>query len=375
MKTKYHIGLDVHAKTVAIAAASSDGSLESLGSCSASNLSIERALRKLAAKLGTAFTPLKVCYEAGPTGFVLARRLLDPGLETVVVAPSLIPSKPGERIKTDTRDALKLARLHRAGELRPVHLPDAADEAIRDVCRARTDASDDLRRAKLRLGSFLLRNGHHYSGKTKWTAAHLRYLRELELHSPAQKIVLEEYLLAVDSAVNRVDRLEKHMQELLQSWQRKSEVAALMAFKGFQIVGGMIIASEPGDLRRFEHPRQLMGYLGLVPGEHSSGAKRRQGSITKCGNSHVRWMLIESAQACRLPEKVSKALTDRQQGIPEAIRALLWRARNRLCKKYRRMRARGLHENKATTAIARELCAFIRELYVRVLPGNPIRNC
>jgi transposase len=374
MKPIYHIGLDVHAKTVAVAVAEPSGGLEFYGNSSASNLSVERALRKIATKLGTDLSALKICYEAGPTGFVLARRLLQLGLDVTVVAPSLIPVKAGERIKTDTRDALKLARLHRAGELKHIHIPDATDEAIRDVCRARTDATDDLRRAKLRLGSFLLRSGHHYTGKSKWTPAHLRYLRELELNSPVQKIVLEEYLLAIDAATHRIDRLEKHMQELLQTWQRKTQVAALMAIKGFQIVGGMIIASELGDLRRFDHPRQLMGYLGLVPGEHSSGAKRRQGAITKCGNSHVRWMLIESAKAYRFPEKVSKELSQRQHNIPEAIRALSWRTQNRLCKKYRRMRARGLHENKTTTAIARELCAFIWELYVKVLPHHPIKQ-
>ena len=374
MKPIYHIGLDVHAKTVAIAIAEPRGGLEFYGNVSASNLSVERALRKISTQLGTDPRALKVCYEAGPTGFVLARRLLQLGIDVTVVAPSLTPVRAGERIKTDTRDALKLARLHRAGELRSIHIPDSNDEAIRDVCRARTDATDDLRRAKLRLGSFLLRSGHHYTGKSKWTTSHMRYLRELELNSPVQKIVLEEYILAIDAANHRIDRLENHMQELLQTWQRKSQVAALMAFKGFQIVGGMITASELGDLRRFEHPRQLMGYLGLVPGEHSSGAKRRQGSITKCGNSHVRWMLIESAKAYRFPEKVSKALTDRRQGIPETIRALSWRAQNRLCKRYRRMKARGLHENKITTAIARELCAFIWELYVKVLPNHPIKN-
>ncbi len=372
MKHTYHIGLDVHAKNTSIACAGCDGSLEYYGACASSNLSVERTLRKLATRIGAEFQSLKVCYEAGPTGFVLARRLMQLGLEVTVVAPSLIPQRAGERIKTDTRDALKLARLHRAGEIKAIHIPDATDEAIRDLCRARTDAVDDLRRAKQRLDAFLLRNGHRYTGKSNWTAAHLRYLRELELACPVQKIVLEEYLQAVDFVHERIARLEKHMEEQLDTWQRKAEVAATMALKGFQMIGGMIVASELGDLRRFEHPRQLMGYLGLVPGEHSSGGTRRQGSITKCGNAHVRWMLIESAKAYRLPEKVSKELSKRQEGIPRAIRELSWRVQNRLCKRYRRLRARGLHENKVTAAIARELCAFLWELHVRILPANPI---
>jgi transposase len=372
MKDTYYIGLDVHAKTVAIAWAGPGNALEYYGTCASSNRSVDSTLRKIAGKLGTEFKDLRVCYEAGPTGFVLARHLIKLGLDVTVVAPSLIPQRAGERIKTDTRDALKLARLHRAGELKPIHIPDANDEAIRDVCRARTDASDDLRRAKQRLGAFLLRNGHTYTGKCKWTPGHFRYLRELALPCPVQKIVLEEYLQAVDLAEDRIARLEKHMEEQLQTWQRRAEVAATMAMKGFKMVGGMIIASELGDLRRFEHPRQLMGYLGLVPGEHSSGGTRRQGAITKCGNAHVRWMLIESAKAYTKPAKVGLDLTRRQEGIPRAIKELSWRAQNRLGMKYRKLAARGVHVNKAITAIARELCAFLWELHVKVLPAHPI---
>ena len=279
MKKTYYIGLDVHKETVAIAWAGPKGEPEFYGTCGSSNLSVERTLRRLAKTLGAEYKDLKVAYEAGPTGFVLARRLLQTGLEVTVVAPSLIPRKAGERIKTDKRDAVKLARLHRAGELKSVHIPDASDEAIRDVCRARTDAVDDLRRSKLRLSSFLLRNGHNYSGKSKWTQAHLNYLRNLRLASAAHRIVLEEYLQAIDAAEERVARLEGHMNDLLETWQRKAEVGAVMGLRGFQTVGAMIIVSELGDLSRFEHPRQLMAFVGLVPGERSSGSSRRQGAI------------------------------------------------------------------------------------------------
>lgn len=362
MNKTYYVGLDVHKETAAIAWAAGKGEPEFYGSCGASLRNVESTLRKLARKLGTEFKELKVAYEAGPTGFVLARRLIQLGLAVSVAAPSLIPRKTGERIKTDRRDALKLARLHRAGELTAVHIPDGDDEAIRDVCRARTDATDDMRRAKQRLKSFLLRNGHNYTGKGNWGAAHLKWLREVPLAKPAQRMVLEEYIQAVDAGCGRVERLEQRMEELLQTWARKDEVEALMTFKGFKTVAAMTVVSELGDVGRFAHPRQLMGFLGLVPGERSSGASRRQGGITKCGNSHVRWMLIEAAHSYRQPPKVSAQLTARQQGQSREVRELSWRAQHRLCGKFRKLTLRGLHRNKVVTAVARELASFLWEL-------------
>ena len=361
MNTTYHIGLDMHAQSAAIAWASSTGELEFHGSCSATIQPLERTLRRLARKLGTEFRQLRICYEAGPTGFALARRLLDLGLDVTIVAPSLIPRRPGERIKTDKRDALQLARLHRAGELKPIHIPDRDDEMIRDLCRLRTDAVEDLSKAKQQLGAFLLRNGHRYTGKSRWTAAHLRYLRELELH-PQQRFVMEEYLMAVDLHLERIARIEQQMETSLQSWSRKRHVQWLMGFKGFKLVAAMTLVAELGDLGRFEHPRQVMGDLGLVPGEHSSGSKRRQGSITKTGNSHARWMLVESAQAYRTPARISAALTTRQDGLPREVKTVSWRAQQRLCTRYRRLKARGVHENKVKIAVARELCGYLWEL-------------
>ena len=361
MKKTYHIGIDLHAQTAAIAWAGPNGQLEYHGTCSATIKSTERTLRKLAKSFGVEFKELKVCYEAGPTGFVLARRLKDLGVDVTVVAPSQIPQRAGERVKTDRRDALKLARLHRAGELKPIHIPDQEDEMVRDLCRARTDAVDDLRRIKQQLTAFLLRNGHRYTGRTNWTAAHLRYLRHLELPA-GLRLVLEEYLHALDAAHSRVERIEAHMQERLETWQRRSEVEQVMGLKGFQLVAAMTMVSELGDLRRFEHPRQLMAFLGLVPGEHSSGGTRRQGAITKCGNGHARWMLVEAAKAYRTTPNVSAQLTTRQEGLSREVRELSWRAQNRLCKRYRRLKARGLHENKAAIAVARELSAFLWEL-------------
>lgn len=364
MNKTYYIGLDVHSQNTAIAHAL-EGSRESpvlCGSCGGSVQNVERTLRRLARKLEVDFKDLKVSYEAGPTGFVLARRLIGLGLECVVTAPSKSERKPNEKVKTDPNDAKKQAKEFRNGDFTAVRIPPASDEAVRDVCRARTDFVNDLKGNKQRLSALLLRNGYRYTGKTTWTEAHMRYLRDLKFNEPNQKIALEEYLQVIDSGVARVARLEEKMVELLKDWEWEPVVRALMAQKGFQVVAAMITISELGDLTRFKHPRQLMAYLGLTPSEHSTGGRRRQGAITKCGNSHARWILVESAQAYRNPPKVSAALSKRQEGQPREIKELSWRAQNRLHRRYVKLKARGKHENKVKIAVARELCAFIWEL-------------
>lgn len=364
MKKTYYIGLDVHKESIAIAW-TENGSRKTptyRGECGGSNLAAERTLRKVAKKLGVKLRDLKVCYEAGPSGFVLARRLLQLGVECVVMSPSKTQRKPNEKIKTDKRDAINIAKLFRNGDITEVRIPPALDEAVRDVCRARTDASDDLARSKQRLNSFLLRNGIRYSGKARWTPAHLRYLRHLTLPDPVQNLVLEEYLQAIDSGYERVERLVERMKELLVDWEWEPVVRALMACKGFQEVAAMTLISELGDLRRFAHPRKLMAFLGLVPGEYTSGDKRRQNSITKCGNSHARWMLVECSQHYRKAPKIGAALSKRQDGQPKKVKELSWRMQHRLHKRYVKLKARGKRENKAIVAIARELSAFIWEL-------------
>ena len=213
-----------------------------------------------------------------------------------MVAPSLTPTRSGDRVKTDRRDARKLARLLRAGELTPVYIPEATDEAIRDLCRARSDAVDDRRRSRHRLKGFLLRHGYRYQGKSSWSAAHERYLRELVLPHPAMKVILEEYLQGIAAAGERIARCEAAMRDLLEQWRLAPAVRALMAMKGFQTVAAMILVSELGEVHRFGHPRQVMAYLGLVPTENTSSERRRQGHITKCGNAHARWLLVECAQ-------------------------------------------------------------------------------
>jgi transposase len=364
MNKTYYIGLDVHKDTIAIAHTFSGSRSEAVyyGECTGSNLAAERVLRKLAKQFGVRLQDLKVCYEAGPTGFVLARRLIQLGVDCTVMAPSKTERKPNEKIKTDKRDAKLIAKAFRNGDITPVRVPPALDEAVRDVCRARTDASDDLARAKQRLNSFLLRTGFSYSGKTKWTPAHMRYLRDLTLPNDAHKVVLEEYMQAIDTCIDRVARLTDKLKQLLPGWEWEPVVRALMACKGFQEVAAMTVVSELGDLRRFKHPRKLMAFLGLVPGEHSSGSKRRQGGITKCGNAHVRWMLVECAQHFRRAPKISGALTTRQIGQSKEVKALSWRMQNRLSKRYRTLRARGIRDAKCVVAVARELAAFIWEL-------------
>ena len=368
MTNTYYIGLDVHKETIAIAVACGANRDEAAyhGQCGGSVPAAVKALRALAEKLGVGFSDLKVCYEAGPTGFVLARRLIRYGLDCVLMSPSKTERKPNEKIKTDKRDACKIAKLFRNGDITVVRIPPVLDEAVRDVCRARTDATDDLSRSKQRLGAFLLRNGFNYTGKSKWSAAHMRYLRELVMPHDAQKIVLEEYMQAIDTGIERVARLADRMKQLLGGWEWEPIVRALMACKGFQEIAAMTVISELGDLRRFKHPRALMAFLGLVPGEETSGSKRRQGAITKCGNSHCRWMLVECAQHFRKAPKVGSALTTRQEGQGKAVKELSWRMQNRLHTRYVKLKARGINENKAIVAIARELSAFIWELQVKL---------
>jgi len=373
MKQTYYIGLDAHKESIAIAYAVGGNRANAIhhGSCAGSLISTERALRKLAARLGVKLRDIKVCYEAGPTGFVLARHLIRLGVECVVMAPTKTTRKPGEKVKTDKKDAMKIAREFRNGDIVAVRIPPSTDQAIRDVSRARTDASDDLTRAKQRLKSFLLCNGHRYQGSATWGTPHMNYLRNLSLADPAQQIVLEEYLLAIDHCRLRLDRLVEKMKELLGTWEWRPVVEALMAFRGFKEVAAMTLVAELGDLRRFASPRSLMAFLGLVPSEHSTGTRRYQGAITKCGNAHARWMLVESAQHYRRPPRVSPQLSERQRGQSATVRELAWRAQHRLHHRYKRLKARQVNENKAIIAMARELSAFLWELQNKTTISMP----
>jgi transposase len=359
MSITLYLGLDVHKDsiTIAIAEPGSKGEIRVFGTITNDMGRLEHAVGRI--RKAHPGAHLEAAYEAGPCGFVIARRLKQLALPCLVAAPSLIPRQPGSPFKTDKRDARAIARLLRAGELTAVYVPEPTDEAIRDLCRARTDAVDDQRRCRHRLKAFLLRHGYRYQGKANWSQPHMRYLRELVLPHPAMKAILEEYLQGIDAAHNRVQRIEASMLALLESWRLKPAVEALMSFRGFQLVAAMITVSELGDIHRFEHPRQLMTYLGLVPTESSSGPRQRQGAISRCGNGHQRWLLTECAEHYAMPPKISKELSRRQEGQPDWVRALSWKAQNRLHLRFMKLLGRRLQRNKATVAIARELCGFI----------------
>lgn len=363
---QYHkyIGLDVHKERNEVAIAESSGEVRLYGSIS-NDL---HALEKLVQKLKGENIVLHFVYEAGPCGFVIYRRLQQLGLDCVVVAPSLIPKKAGDQVKTDRRDAVMLARLHRAGELTGVHVPDERDEALRDLVRARTDAVSDLRDNRHRLKAFLLRHGYRYSGKSSWTEAHLRYLRELVLAHPAHKVVLEEYLMAITQASERIKRFEEHIATQAAQWRMKPVVEALMGLRGVQLLTAVALVAELGDLSRFAHPRQLMAYLGLVSREYSSGNSRRQGGITKAGNGHARWFVIEAAQHYRLAPKVSKELAPRQEKLPARLKEISWNAQVRLHKKYWALMLRGKTVQKIQVAVARELVGFVWAMAREVKP-------
>src|SRR2546421_5254737 len=276
-----------------------------------------------------------------------------------VVAPSLIPKKPGDRVKTDRGDAMQLARLMRSGDLTPVYVPAVDDEAIRDLSRAREDTLRDLKAAKLRLKAFLLRHDIRYTGRANWSPAHLRWLSEVVCPTPAQQLVFQEYVQTVTEQTERLQRLEQALREQVQTWRFQPVVEALQALRGVQFTVAVTTVAELGDLTRFDNPRQLMNYLGLTPSAYSSGERRRQGGITKTGNTHARRALIEGAWAYRYPAKISRHLQLRLEKVPKAIQDMSWKAQVRLCNRYRQLSARGKTPNHVVVAIARELSAFM----------------
>ncbi len=351
------VGLDVHKDSIEIALADHGGSqqVRRYGAVAGDLASLDKAIRKLQGK----GTELRFVYEAGPCGYEIYRHLINKGFSCTVVAPSMVPKKSGSRVKTDRRDAESLARLNRSDDLTPIYVPREEDEAMRDLCRAREDAEKTQKTERQRLGAMLLRLGFRYSGRTSWTLAHFRWLSTLKMPHSAQQIAFQEYIFAIKESTERVNRLTEQILKLVPEWRLTPVVKALQAMRGVAEMTAITTMAEIGDLSRFENPRQLMSYLGLVPSEHSSGKKERRGAITKTGNSHVRRVLVEAAQTYRHPARVSRALLARQEGLPEHVCKIAWKAQVRLCGRFRKMIARGKTWNKVVTAIARELSAFM----------------
>ena len=359
------IGMDVHKESIEIAIAEgASQEVRRYGKIGGTRDAMRKALRKLVS-LGQS---LHFCYEAGPCGYELYRYLVSEGHDCWVVAPSLIPKKAGDKVKTDKRDAVQLARLFRAGELTPVYVPDREDEAIRDLSRAREDTMLVQKSARQRLKSFLLRHDIRYQGKTSWTEAHLRWLAdEVRCSSPAQQVVFQEYVNAVTEAQHRLKRLDEQIKIFVRQWRLYPVVEALMSMRGVKMIVAVTVVSELGDLSRFDNPKQLMSFLGLTPSEYSSGPRVSRGRITKTGNGHVRRILIEAAWCYRYPAKVSPEIQKRQEKLPLSIRTIAWQAQLRLTQRYQHMQRKGKPHNVTVVALARELAGFMWAITNKVM--------
>lgn len=351
-----YVGLDVHKETIAVSVADSGrGNSRYFGDIE----NRPEAIKKLVKQLSSDGEVISFCYEAGSCGYGIYRQIKGLGHDCEVVAPSLIPKKAGNRVKTDKRDCDGLSRLHRAGELTAVWVPDQTQEAMRDLVRCREDIKQMEKKARQQLNAFILRLGFRYEGKSKWTQAYWRWLEKLIIEHPAQRIVMQEYIDGVKHHSQRVKALEGEMTQSLVHWNLAPVVKALMAMRGIRLVAAMGIVAELGDISRFARPTQLMAYLGLVPSEHSSGPTQHRGGITKTGNSHVRRLLIESAWCYRFNARKSGEIQRRAEQCSEVVQSLAWKAQLRLCARYRHLQQRALLPVKIVTAIARELCGFI----------------
>lgn len=355
MKSLRFVGLDVHKDSMVVAVCDADGAQAKVFGSIANEFS---ALRKCLRALGPKHC-LVIGYEAGPCGYGLQRRMAAEDFNCVVVAPSLVPKQAGKRIKTDRRDAAKLAHFLRSGDLTFVCVPDEQSEAIRDLVRAREDATKAQRTARHQLQKFLLRHDRRWSGKTSWTSKHLQWIAGQPFAHEAHKRVLLDYLRTVEQASERIKQLTADIAELIEAWQYGPVVQALQACRGVELITAVTVVAELGDMRRFEKAGQLMAYLGLVPSEHSSGGSRRQGRITKTGNAHVRRVLVEAAWCYRYPARLSQPIRKRNEGLSEEVKEIAWKAQQRLCRKLRRMVQRGKSPKVATVAVARELAGFL----------------
>jgi transposase len=365
-----YVGLDVHKEKIMIAIAQADRTSPLYyGEIANTEEAIAKAIRKVTGQEDVAF-----CYEAGPCGYGIYRQITDMGYRCDVIAPSLIPKKSGNRVKTNRRDSLSLAGLYRAGELISVWVPNEEQEAMRDLTRAREDMKAMERHSRQRLGGFLLRHGKVYPGRSKWTQAHFRWLEGVRFETATQQIVLQEYIDMVKHAQGRVKAMEEEMRKALDGWKLKEVVEGLMALRGIDLIAAMTIVAELGDISRFESPRQMMAHLGLVPSEYSSGEKRKQGGITRTGNGHVRRVLVEGSWSYRLPARKTAHLRRKAEKTSEAVREIAWKAQKRLCKRFWYLINKGKLPVESCTAVARELVGFIWAIACEVIGKGTISS-
>ena len=364
------IGLDVHNDSIAVSIAPSDRTeVRRYGIIGGEHDDVLKLVKKLQAAHPGA--TLKFCYEAGPRGFALCRCLRLHGLDCILVCPSKVPRKPGERVKTDRRDADQLARLFRAGELTGLYVPEPADEAMRDLIRARYQVGKAQHRARQQLKMYLLRHNIRYGGQTSWTPAHLRYLAQIKMPFPVQQIVFQEMLDVITEATVRLERYDREIERAVPGWRWEPVVRALMALRGLALLHAATLVAELGDFHRFDQPGPLMNYLGLVPSEHTTGSDRQQGGITRMGNGPARRALVEAAWQYCVPARISPHLRKRQEGLSKALTDIAWKAQLRLSHRYQHLTRVGRKKSQvAVTAVARELSGFVWAIARQIQPRD-----
>ncbi len=368
MNLMIYVGLDVHNDSIAVSIAPSDSAeVRRWGILGGTHEHVQRFSKQLQAAHPEA--TLKFCYEAGPRGFPLVRFIRGLGHACILVCPSRVPRRPGDRVKTDRRDADQLARLFRAGELTGLHVPEPEDEAMRDLMRSREQVVSAQHRARQQLKMFLLRHNFRYAGKSAWTPAHLRYLAKIKMPFPAQQFALQELMNVISEAGQRIERYEAQIEREVAGWRWEPAVRALMSLRGVALINAATLIAELGDLHRFTRPQELMSYLGLVPSEHSSGQERQQGGITKMGNGHARRALVEAAHHYRAPARLTPHLQKRQEGLPKGVTDAAWEAQRRLHHRYQQLSGAGRKKAPVVvTAIARELSGFVWAIARQVQP-------